>query len=165
MSRLVAVLLMTAGLCACATPTADQASPATRRAPTAEDVAKSEFERRAISLTVTPALREMAAAFVLTRLVDPGSAQFRFDFTSSAGSRTAVCGAVNARSGEGAYVGFQRFFVLGEGGMVRDGVVAEGQALSIQFIGLCDQSHPEHASYPLRALQSEEADYEPAGVR
>lgn len=127
-------------------------APPPRQA-TAEEAARAAFLARSIDLSVPPALRELAGGWVLRQLTDPASAQFRFDLTARQGADTAVCGAVNARDGAGAYSGFRRFMVVVRGIAVAEGWMQRADEVPLALIEGCDASHPDHPSYPVKALE------------
>jgi hypothetical protein len=63
-----------------------------------------------------------ARAHVRANIKDPGSAQFRNEFTARPGT---YCGEVNAKNGFGGYAGFKRFITNERTLLVDDGSIPE----------------------------------------
>lgn len=59
-------------------------------------------------------LIEAAKKTVVNKFKDPESAQFRNLSVRDQGKSRAVCGEVNAKNSYGGYVGFKKFYVLGD---------------------------------------------------
>ena len=62
--------------------------------------------------------------YIKLKLKDAGSAEFRGQFIGKAG---APCGEVNAKNGFGAYMGFQRYIVVGKELAVLESDMAPGE--------------------------------------
>lgn len=90
---------------------------------------EAEMSRRQITRTVSPNLQKQATAYLRQRLLDGDSAKYRFDYTTSIGNSTGVCGVVNAKNQFGAFTGFSRFYVE-----FRDGVPTSADTIPLTML-------------------------------
>jgi len=98
---------------------------------------ESEMSQRAINKTVSPNLQRQTVAYFGQRLFDGESAKYRFDYSTSLGNSTGVCGVVNAKNRLGAYAGFSRFYVEFRNGIPTSGDNIPLTMLPTRMLAVC----------------------------
>jgi hypothetical protein len=82
-----------------------------------------------------------AKANVVRDFKDPSSAQWRGLYVSKAGTAAQMlCGEVNAKNSLGGYVGFRRFYAMGEPLMTTVEGGRNGEVLPIMWPKVCEDT-------------------------